>query len=125
MAFSLVRKLTVCVTKDRDYFARTEPLIFFLVVSPVCKTGNPVVDVAMWLRNYVSGYHYANFPTRRGACINPARTAATSPRTMAVTKPASIFSQPTSLTFADLTIASALQSLPPGPCIQPCRVLLP
>src|SRR5215813_4458689 len=35
------------------------------------------------------------------------RTAATSPRTMAVTRPASIFSQPTRRTFAAFTIASA------------------
>src|ERR1041385_9317274 len=35
------------------------------------------------------------------------RTAATSPRTIAVTRPASIFSQPTRRTFAALTIASA------------------
>src|SRR5438094_7113519 len=34
-------------------------------------------------------------------------TAPTSPRTIAVTKPASIFSHPTSTTFADFTAASA------------------
>src|SRR5713226_676528 len=34
-------------------------------------------------------------------------TAPTSPRTIAVTRPASIFSQPTSTTFADFTAASA------------------
>src|SRR5438067_1421601 len=49
-------------------------------------------------------------PTLRPAAA-PASTAAftapTSPRTIAVTNPASIFSQPTSVTFADFTAASA------------------
>src|SRR5262249_741017 len=47
-------------------------------------------------------------PTRRAAAAPAsvaAFTAATSPRTMAVTYPAPIFSQPTSVTFAALTIA--------------------
>src|SRR5688572_33093254 len=49
-------------------------------------------------------------PTLRPAAA-PASTAAftapTSPRTIAVTRPASIFSQPTKVTLADLTAASA------------------
>src|SRR5438477_3661350 len=49
-------------------------------------------------------------PTLRPAAA-PASTAAftapTSPRTIHVTRPASIFSQPTSTTFADFTAASA------------------
>src|SRR5437899_4588484 len=49
-------------------------------------------------------------PTLRPAAA-PASTAAftapTSPRTIAVTKPASIFSQPTRVTLADFTAASA------------------
>src|ERR1044071_8641526 len=49
-------------------------------------------------------------PTRLPAAApasTAARTAATSPLTIAVTSPASIFSQPTSRTFAAFTIASA------------------
>src|ERR1700730_13001650 len=50
-----------------------------------------------------------NSPTRRAAAAPAsvaAFTAATSPRTMAVTYPEPIFSQPTSVTLAALTIAS-------------------
>src|SRR5437773_7260950 len=49
-------------------------------------------------------------PTRRAAAAPAsvaALTAATSPRTIAVTYPEPIFSQPTRLTFAAFTIASA------------------
>src|SRR6185436_15969595 len=42
-------------------------------------------------------------------------TAATSPRTIAVTRPASIFSQPTKRTFAALTIASAASIIATSP----------
>src|SRR5262245_40006385 len=57
-------------------------------------------------------------PTRRAAAA-PASVAAltdpTSPRTMAVTKPASTFCQPTKTTFAVLTIASAASIMPIKP----------
>src|SRR6266404_3715414 len=49
-------------------------------------------------------------PTRRPAAAPDSTallTAPTSPRTIHVTRPASIFSQPTSNTFADFTAASA------------------
>src|SRR5439155_26110502 len=57
-------------------------------------------------------------PTRRAAAA-PASVAAftepTSPRTMAVTRPASTFCQPTNTTFAVLTIASAASTIPTNP----------
>ena len=57
-------------------------------------------------------------PTRRPAAA-PASTAAltapTSPRTIAVTSPASILSYPTSVTFAALTIASAASIIATNP----------
>src|SRR5213075_2470021 len=69
-------------------------------------------------------------PTRRAAAAPAsvaAFTAATSPRTIAVTKPAPIFSYPMSVTFAALTIASAasiiatkpfVSTIPSASCIQ-------
>src|SRR5687768_113516 len=69
-------------------------------------------------------------PTRRAAAAPAsvaAFTAATSPRTIAVTKPAPIFSYPTSVTFAAFTIASAasiiatrpfVSTIPSASCIQ-------
>src|SRR5204863_7893487 len=59
-------------------------------------------------------------PTRRAAAAPAsvaALTAATSPRTMAVTYPAPIFSQPTSVTFAALTIASAASIIATSPLV--------
>src|SRR3954468_12350381 len=57
-------------------------------------------------------------PTRRAADA-PASVAAftepTSPRTMAVTRPASTFCQPTKTTFAVLTMASAASIIPIKP----------
>src|SRR5262249_23851152 len=57
-------------------------------------------------------------PTRRAAAA-PASVAAftdpTSPRTIAVTRPASTFCQPTNTTFAALTIASAASIMPTRP----------
>src|SRR3954453_20352049 len=57
-------------------------------------------------------------PTRRAAAA-PASVAAltepTSPRTMAVTSPASTFCHPTKTTFAALTIASAASIIPIRP----------
>src|SRR5258706_9294431 len=59
-----------------------------------------------------------SWPTRRAAAA-PASVAAltdpTSPRTMAVTRPASTFCQPTNTTFAVLTIASAASIMPMRP----------
>src|SRR5713101_675016 len=69
-------------------------------------------------------------PTRRAAAAPAsvaAFTAATSPRTIAVTNPAPIFSYPISVTFAALTIASAasimatrplVSTIPSASCIQ-------
>src|SRR2546423_738833 len=69
-------------------------------------------------------------PTRRAAAAPAsvaALTAATSPRTIAVTKPAPIFSYPISVTLAALTIASAasiiatkplVSTIPSASCIQ-------
>src|SRR5262249_16800480 len=59
-------------------------------------------------------------PTRRAAAAPAsvaALTAATSPRTMAVTYPAPIFSQPTSVTFAAFTIASAASIIATRPFV--------
>src|SRR5262245_35374805 len=59
-------------------------------------------------------------PTRRAAAAPAsvaAFTAATSPRTIAVTKPAPIFSYPTSVTFAALTIASAASIIATSPFV--------
>src|SRR6185503_5509231 len=59
-------------------------------------------------------------PTRRAAAAPAsvaAFTAATSPRTIAVTYPAPIFSQPTSVTFAALTIASAASIIATRPLV--------
>src|SRR5262245_45051029 len=57
-------------------------------------------------------------PTRRAAAA-PASVAAftepTSPRTIAVTRPASTFCQPTKTTLAALTIASAASTMPTRP----------
>src|SRR5947207_3996257 len=57
-------------------------------------------------------------PTRRAAAA-PASVAAftepTSPRTIAVTRPASTFCQPTKTTFAVLTMASAASIMPINP----------
>src|SRR5262247_3297805 len=61
-----------------------------------------------------------NSPTRRAAAAPAsvaALTAATSPRTIAVTNPAPIFSQPTSVTFAALTIASAASIIATRPLV--------
>src|SRR5687768_1948066 len=57
-------------------------------------------------------------PTRRAAAAPAsvaALTDATSPRTMAVTSPASTFCQPTNTTFAALTMASAASIMPTRP----------
>src|SRR5687767_11039422 len=57
-------------------------------------------------------------PTRRAAAAPAsvaALTEATSPRTIAVTRPASTFCQPTKTTFAALTIASAASIMPTRP----------
>src|SRR6476660_6197487 len=57
-------------------------------------------------------------PTRRAAAAPAsvaALTEATSPRTIAVTSPASTFCQPTKTTFAVLTIASAASIMPTRP----------
>src|SRR5579864_6785033 len=59
-------------------------------------------------------------PTRRAAAAPAsvaALTAATSPRTIAVTYPAPIFSQPTSVTFAALTMASAASIIATRPLV--------
>src|SRR5206468_2214912 len=59
-------------------------------------------------------------PTRRAAAAPAsvaALTAATSPRTIAVTYPAPIFSQPTSVTFAAFTIASAASIIATSPFV--------
>src|SRR5262245_47904893 len=59
-------------------------------------------------------------PTRRAAAAPAsvaAFTAATSPRTIAVTKPPPIFSYPTRLTFAALTIASAASIIATNPFV--------
>src|SRR5688572_14526212 len=59
-------------------------------------------------------------PTRRAAAAPAsvaALTAATSPRTMAVTYPAPIFSQPTSVTLAALTMASAASIMATRPLV--------
>src|SRR6266571_8246368 len=61
-----------------------------------------------------------NSPTRRAAAAPAsvaAFTAATSPRTMAVTNPAPIFSYPTRVTFAALTIASAASIIATRPLV--------
>ena len=59
--------------------------------------------------------------TDAGAAAAPASvaafTAATSPRTIAVTYPAPIFSQPTSDTLAALTIASAASIIATSPLV--------
>src|SRR5690349_9235320 len=57
-------------------------------------------------------------PTRRAAAAPAsvaALTDATSPRTIAVTRPASTFCQPTNTTLAALTIASAASIMPTRP----------
>src|SRR5438132_8803759 len=71
-----------------------------------------------------------NSPTRRAAAAPAsvaAFTAATSPRTIAVTNPAPIFSYPIKVTFAAFTIASAasiiatrplVSTIPSASCIQ-------
>src|SRR4029450_4849071 len=59
-------------------------------------------------------------PTRRAAAAPAsvaAFTAATSPRTIAVTQPAPIFSQPTSVTLAAFTIASAASIIATRPLV--------
>src|SRR5207237_8708849 len=59
-------------------------------------------------------------PTRRAAAAPAsvaAFTAATSPRTIAVTYPSPIFSQPTSVTLAALTIASAASIIATSPLV--------
>src|SRR4029453_3293086 len=59
-------------------------------------------------------------PTRRAAAAPAsvaAFTAATSPRTMAVTYPAPIFSQPTSVTLAALTMASHASIMATSPFV--------
>src|SRR4029453_2446329 len=61
-------------------------------------------------------------PTRRAGAAPAsvaAFTAATSPRTMAVTYPAPIFSHPTSGTFAAFTIASAPSIIATSPLVSP------
>src|SRR5262249_13624046 len=59
-------------------------------------------------------------PTRRAAAAPAsvaALTAATSPRTSAVTEPAPIFSQPTSVTLAAFTMASAASIMATSPLV--------
>src|SRR5512142_1354557 len=59
-------------------------------------------------------------PTRRAAAAPAsvaALTAATSPRTIAVTYPAPIFSQPTSVTLAAFTMASAASIMATRPLV--------
>src|ERR1043166_6157908 len=85
----------------------TEPLIFLRVVSPVCKTGRPS-STPEWGGGITCVA--TTSPTRRPAAAPAStalRTAATSPRTIAVTSPASIFSQPTRRTFAAFIIATS------------------
>src|SRR5687768_3193848 len=67
-------------------------------------------------------------PTRRAAAA-PASVAAftepTSPRTIAVTRPASTFCQPTNTTFAALTIASAASIMPTRPRVSTMPIASP
>src|SRR6266704_2366366 len=93
----------------------TEPLIFLRVVSPVDKTGR-APSTSSWGCGIT--WMLMTSPTLRPAAA-PASTALftapTSPRTIAVTRPASIFSQPTSMTLADFTAASAASIIATSP----------